>query len=98
MDDSAKRQTDHDATIPVARPEPAQPHDVDDAEADDFAARNVLMTNAFGGGASPFAGALIGDKENVIEPTTEEDRRANSSTTQPAPDTGDGAPADTRTT
>jgi hypothetical protein len=68
MDDYAdKRVRRDDATVAAERPEPAAPGDIDDAAADDFAARNVLMSNAFGGGASPFAGALIGENASRVD-------------------------------
>ncbi len=103
MDDSAEKQVKRDdPTVAAERPEPAAPGDIDDAEADDFAARNVLMSNAFGGGASPFAGALIGNKEKFLEPTTDEDRTAEvapetkATRVEPAPDTRDREPTDPR--
>lgn len=77
MDDSVEKQAKRDPSRTAERPEPAAPGDVDDAAEDDFAARNVLMSNAFGGGASPFAGALIGNKEKFLEPTTADERAAD---------------------
>lgn len=56
------------------RDEPSDAVDVDEAGADDFAARNVVMSNALPGGASPVAGALMGDLDAVLEPSTDEER------------------------
>lgn len=96
MDDSADKQVKrNDPTVAAERPEPASPGDIDDAEADDFAARNVLLSNAFGGGATPFAGALIGNKDKFLEPTTDEERAAEATLeskgtrVEPAPDARD---------
>lgn len=103
MDDSnAKQRLRDEGTPAIERPEPAAPRDIDDAAADDFAARNVLMSNAFGGGASPFAGALIGNKEKFLEPTTDEERAADTvpeskaTRVEPAPDTKDRESTDPR--
>jgi hypothetical protein len=103
MDDSADKQVKRDdPAVAAERPEPAAPGNIDDAAANDFAARNVLMSNAFGGGASPFAGALIGNKEKFLEPTTDEERvsedapESKATRVEPAPDTRDREPTDPR--
>ena len=47
--------------------------EIDEAAQQDFATRNVLMSNALPGGASPVAGAVIGSGgEMGMEPETEE--------------------------
>lgn len=47
--------------------------EIDEAAQQDFATRNVLMSNALAGGASPVAGAVIGSGgEMGMEPETEE--------------------------
>ena len=46
---------------------------VDEAAQQDFATRNVMMSNALPGGASPVAGAVIGSGGELgMEPETEE--------------------------
>jgi hypothetical protein len=67
-----------------SRPAANQPVDPRDASAptagtgeaasDDFAARNVVMSNALPPDASPAAGAVIADTDPVLEPTTDEER------------------------
>ena len=52
-------------------PEDAAP---DEVEQQDFAARNVMMSNAMPGGASPAAGAVIGSGGELgMEPETNEE-------------------------
>jgi len=49
-------------------PEDAAP---DEVEQQDFAARNVMMSNALPGGASPAAGAVVGSGGDLgMEPET----------------------------
>jgi hypothetical protein len=46
-----------------------------DAGQQDFAARNVIMTNTLQGGASPAAGGVIGTGGALsMEPTTDDDQ------------------------
>ena len=46
-----------------------QRRDRDVVEEQDFAARNVIMSNALPGGASPAAGAITADRELGLDPT-----------------------------
>ena len=45
----------------------------DAAEQQDFGARNVIMSNALQGGASPAAGAVSSGGELGMQPTTDEE-------------------------
>lgn len=56
--------------------EPGREHATgDQAEQQDFAARNVAMSNALPGGAQPAAGAVIGSGGSLgMEPETTEER------------------------
>jgi len=45
----------------------------DVVEEQDFAARNVIMSNALPGGASPAAGALVAQRELGLDPTLDEE-------------------------
>jgi hypothetical protein len=54
--------------------QPAEPDDIEDTAEQDFAARNVLMSNALQGGASPVAGALGGPEDGLeMQPQTDEE-------------------------
>jgi len=57
----------------------AQPPEVDDAATDrevvegqDFASRNVIMSNALPGAASPAAGALAAQRDLGLDPAPDE--------------------------
>lgn len=53
--------------LPGDRPEPT------DVAEQDFAARNVVMSNALQGGSSPVAGALVGSGGELgMQPATDE--------------------------
>lgn len=66
----AHEQHEIDETLEPG-PEDAAP---DEVEQQDFAARNVMMSNALPGGASPAAGAVIGSGGELgMEPETDEE-------------------------
>lgn len=69
---SVTRQQDEiDATL---RPGP-EDQPVDDTEQQDFALRNVAMSNALPGGAQPAAGAVIGSGGELgMDPETDEEQ------------------------
>ena len=69
-----------DDSTPVA----PRPLDRDEAEADDFATRSVIMSNALPGGASPVAGAVTARTKDQLEPTSDEERAADDSDEPPA--------------
>lgn len=68
-----------DDSTPVA----PRPLDRDEAEADDFATRSVIMSNALPGGASPVAGAVTARNKDQLEPTIDEERAGADESDEP---------------
>jgi hypothetical protein len=65
-----REQDEIDETLEPG-PEDAAP---DEVEQQDFAARNVMMSNALPGGASPAAGAVVGSGGDLgMEPETDQE-------------------------
>ena len=67
--------------VAADEPEVAAPSGPEEVESDDFALRNAAMSNAIPGAGQPAAGAVVGSREKILEPTTDEERVAEDSST-----------------
>jgi hypothetical protein len=66
--------TEQDEIERATDPQPEEERDPTDVAEQDFATRNVIMSNALQGGASPAAGGVIGSGGELgMQPPTDEE-------------------------